>query len=167
MPYPQEHSCRLSPPENYDKFRRGKRKHEGKEYSVIYGKLKDEDKWEDQAFRYDKEVWDADDAKTHCKDHDGKFEAADGKAGRVISAANIIKLRAAMSAIQALLEASEAEDEPEKSTQLDEIAIEAARLDEIINSLKAETNGFDTKEAEKRIDAILEKLKKGDQAHGQ
>jgi len=72
-----------------------------------------------------------------------------------------------MSAIQALLEAAEAEDEPEKSTQLDEIAIEAARLDEIINSLKAETNGFDTKEAEKRIDAILEKLKKGDQAHGQ
>ena len=205
MPFPTEHSCRLSPPENYEKFRRGKRKHEGKEYGVIYGKLKDEDKWEDQAYRYDKEVWEAADAKTHCKDHDGTFEAAkedtfkceciecghkltskkhcseikcpecggemrreerpgpgkseQSKAGRVLSATSLEKVRAALNALQALLEAAEKEPEPEKSTLLSEAEKEAAELETVITTLKAENEGFDTKEAEERIEAILEQMK--------
>lgn len=76
MPYENEHSCRKTAPDKYDKFRRGTRKHKGKEYSIIFGKIKDKDKWEDQAYRYDKDTWTASEAKTHCKDHDGTFEPA-------------------------------------------------------------------------------------------
>lgn len=158
-PYPNEHACRLESPEKYSQFRRGKREHDGKEYAVIYGKLKDEAKWEEQAFRYDKEIWEAADAKTHCKDHDGKFEAAEGKAGRVISASNRAKIEAVLSALQALLEAADKEPEPGKSTQALEAAKEAAELDEVIEALKASNDDIDTKDAERRIDAILGKMK--------
>ena len=162
-PFPNEHACRLNPPEKYDKFRRGKREHDGKEYIVIYGKLKDETKWEDQAFRYNKETWEVAEARAHCKDHEGSFEAAEkvGKSGRVLSAANITKIRAALNALQALLDAAEAESEPDKSTQLtEEAAKEAAELEAMIAGIKAENDGFDVKDAEKRIESILEQLKK-------
>jgi hypothetical protein len=33
----------------------------------------------EQAFRYHKDTWTASEARTHCKDHDGKFEAATTK----------------------------------------------------------------------------------------
>uniref|UniRef100_A0A6M3KVG6 Uncharacterized protein n=1 Tax=viral metagenome TaxID=1070528 RepID=A0A6M3KVG6_9ZZZZ len=200
MPYPQEHSCRISPPENYEKFRRGKRKHEGKEYSVIYGKLKDENKWEDQAFRYDKEVWEADDAKTHCKDHDGTFEAATDtektlvfanqakmalaaietalaavkdlvtriealaalrrKEGRVFSNTNrrlLADLREEIlkvaKVIDELLEATKPEDGNEDGEKMTSLAL-------IVSGLKAENEGFDIKQAEGRIEAKLEQLRK-------
>lgn len=170
-PYPNEHACRLESPDKYDQFRRVKREHEGKEYSVIRGKLKDEAKWEDQAFRYDKEVWAEDEAKTHCKDHDGKFEPASekqDKAGRVLSSSNLEKVKKGLEALQsgietlqALLDAAEAEDEPAKATQLsEEAAQEAAELEQIVTTLKAENEGVDTKEAEERIEAILDKMKK-------
>jgi hypothetical protein len=77
-PYPNEHACRLNDPDKYEKMRRGKRKHDGKEYSVIYGKLTDSDKWEEQAYRYAKDVWETTDARKHCKSHGGTFEAAKG-----------------------------------------------------------------------------------------
>ena len=163
MPYPSEHSCRLSPPGNYEKFRRGKRKHEGKEYAVIYGKLKDEEKWEDQAYRYDKEVWEAAEAKSHCKEHDGTFEAAtekQDKTGRVLSAANIDKVQAALNALQSLLDAAVEEEEPDKSTHLSEATREAEELEGVVKALKAENEGFDTKQAEERIKAILVQIKK-------
>jgi len=78
MPYEKEHACRLKNPDDFkdDSFRRTKRKHNGKEYSVISGKLKGEDSMTEQAYRYDKEKWTASEAKSHCKDHDGSFEAA-------------------------------------------------------------------------------------------
>ena len=79
-PYPNEHACRLQPPSKFSDFRRGTRKSDGKAYSVIFGKVKDEETWEEQAYRYAKDVWEADDARTHCKSHDGKFEAASGEA---------------------------------------------------------------------------------------
>ena len=77
-PFPNEHACRLRSPGDFEdgSFRRVKRKHDGKEYSVIMGKLDGETTMTDQAFRYAKTKWDADDAKAHCKDHGGKFEAA-------------------------------------------------------------------------------------------
>ena len=78
-PFPNEHACRLNDPKKYDDFRRGKRKHKGKTYSIIFGKLKNEDSWEEQAYRYKKSKWDADDAKAHCKSHGGSFEAAKGE----------------------------------------------------------------------------------------
>ena len=78
-PFPNEHSCRLQEPSKFDRMRRGKRKHGGKEYSIIFGHVKGGDSWEEQAYRYAKDTWAADEARTHCKDHDGSFEAASGK----------------------------------------------------------------------------------------
>lgn len=76
-PYPNEHACRLNPPGEYQTFRRMSRKHDGKTYYVILGQRKDDaEKWEDQAFRYPKSTWSADQASIHCKGHGGKFEAA-------------------------------------------------------------------------------------------
>jgi hypothetical protein len=78
-PYPHEHACRLQEPSKFDRMRRGTRKHEGKEYSIIFGHIKGGDSWEEQAYRYAKDAWTADEARTHCVAHDGKFEAASGK----------------------------------------------------------------------------------------
>lgn len=77
-PYPNEHACRLRSPEDFDddSFRRVSRDHDGKDYDVIMGKLEGEDSMTDQAFRYPKASWDADEAAAHCGDHDGSFEAA-------------------------------------------------------------------------------------------
>ena len=81
-PYPNEHACRLFKPEAFQSgsFRRMTRKHEGKEYSVIMGKLKDEDTMTEQGYRYSKDIWSAGDAKSHCDSHNGiSFEAATEK----------------------------------------------------------------------------------------
>jgi hypothetical protein len=77
-PYPNEHACRLVDPAMCDKFRRdnGAQEHNGKKYDVIFGEMKDDKKWVEQAFRYPKDDWTASEAKTHCTDHDGSFEAA-------------------------------------------------------------------------------------------
>lgn len=163
-PYPNEHACRLRDPDDFEEgsFRRATRTSEGKKYSVIMGRLEGEDTLTEQAYRYDKEVWEGGEAKTHCDEHDGAFEAAEKqeKSGRVLSASSMDKVRAALNALQALLEAAESEPEPSKFTQLEEeVASEAVKLEEIIDGLKAENEGFDTKEAEARIDAILGRLK--------
>jgi HK97 family phage prohead protease len=80
-PYPNEHACRLREPGEFqaDSFRRTQREHEGKKYSVIMGKLKDEDIMTEQAYRYADDVWTAAEARAHCKTHEGRFEAATGK----------------------------------------------------------------------------------------
>lgn len=81
MPFPNEHSCRLRPPEEFeeDSFRRMSRRHEGKRYSVIVGRLKGETTTTEQAFRYPKDNWAIGQARAHCQDHDGTFEAATGE----------------------------------------------------------------------------------------
>ena len=78
MPMPNEHSCRLRPPGDFqdDSFRRTSRKHKGKTYDIIMGKLKGDDAMTEQAYRYGKDTWSAADARAHCKDHDGSFTAA-------------------------------------------------------------------------------------------
>lgn len=75
-PYPSEHSCRLNPPDKYDRFARKNcfKKHEGKCIDFVFG-IKG-DKSEVQAMRYPKKVWEAAAAKAHCKDAGGSFEAA-------------------------------------------------------------------------------------------
>jgi len=75
-PYPNEHACVLTSKDKYEKFRKGTRDHEGKEYTVLYGKIKGESTWEDHSFRYPKDTWTVKEAGTHCKSHDGSFEAA-------------------------------------------------------------------------------------------
>lgn len=80
-PYPGEHSCRLEEPDKFeeDSFRRIEREaSNGKEYSVIIGKLKESGKWREQAYRYKVEEWEEEEAREHCKEHKGKFEAAAG-----------------------------------------------------------------------------------------
>lgn len=74
-PYPNEHACRLHDPDQYTRFVRMKRKHDGKEYFAIIG-FKKGGGSEDQAYRYPKDTWSADEAGKHCKEHGGSFEAA-------------------------------------------------------------------------------------------
>ncbi len=80
-PYPNEHACRLREPGDFQdgSFARMTRNHEGKEYSVIIGKLKGESTTTEQAYRYPKDTWQAGAAQAHCTSHKGKFEAATGK----------------------------------------------------------------------------------------
>lgn len=84
MPYPNEHSCRLREPGDFqaDSFRRTRREHEGKPYDVIMGRLKGDDNMTDQAYRYPKRTWSAADARRHCEDHDGSFEQASDEGAR-------------------------------------------------------------------------------------
>ena len=76
MPYPNEHSCRLEDPKQFDKFNRVNcdQKHDGKCIDVIYGIKSGTSKI--QALRYPKKSWDVDAARSHCKSRKGTFEAA-------------------------------------------------------------------------------------------
>ena len=81
-PYPNEHACRLRDPGDFkpESFRRTEREHEGKKYSCIMGRLKGEETMTEQAYRYPKGIWPAGSARSHCKSHDGNFEAASEEA---------------------------------------------------------------------------------------
>jgi hypothetical protein len=78
LPYPNEHACRLKDPDTLDIVGSEERKHGEKTYRVIFGKPKDDKDAGsvEQAYRYPKDSWDVDDARNHCADHDGSFEAA-------------------------------------------------------------------------------------------
>jgi hypothetical protein len=97
----REHACRLREPGDFeaDSFRRVSRDHEGKKYDVIMGRLKGEDSLTEQAYRYAKDAWEADDARAHCQEHDGSFEpAADerqrpARAGRAAHVREAVDLR--------------------------------------------------------------------------
>ena len=95
-PYPNEHACRLKDPKKFVRFVRQKRKHEGKEYSVIIGYDKN-GKAQDQAYRYPKDTWTEAQARKHCKDHNGMtFEPAAQQTREnqiaIIKAQNVIVL---------------------------------------------------------------------------
>jgi hypothetical protein len=74
MPYPNEHSCRIREPGEFEdgSFRRIK---SGK-LSIIIGKLKGKPSTTTQAYRYPKDTWSAEAARAHCKAQGGRFEAA-------------------------------------------------------------------------------------------
>ncbi|HIJ70667.1 MAG TPA: S49 family peptidase [Planctomycetes bacterium] len=87
MPYENEHSCRLRDPDDFkeDSFRRTRRKHNGRPYSVIMGRLKGEETMTEQAYRYRKQDWSESEAKSHCEDHNGSFHpAAKDSEGRAV-----------------------------------------------------------------------------------
>lgn len=78
MPYPNEHACRLRSPNDFQKgnwarIKRGK-------LIILLGRLKGEIKTTRQAFRYPKEDWTEDEARTHCKENKGRFEPATNRA---------------------------------------------------------------------------------------
>lgn len=81
MPYEGEHSCRLRQPRKGapTKRKNDEREHNGKKYDVIYQQQANR-KWKDQAYRYRLENgWKEGEARSHCKDHGGRFEAATRK----------------------------------------------------------------------------------------
>ena len=73
---PNEHTCLITNTDKFSEFRQGTRDHEGKEYLVVYGNLKDSSDWSEQSYRYDKDVWEVSEARSDCKGHDGSFEPA-------------------------------------------------------------------------------------------
>lgn len=86
-PFPNQHACRLRNPDDFQdgSFRTTTRESDGKEYSIISGRLTGETTMTEQAFRYDKDVWTTSAARTHCNEHDGSFEAASEKEETVSS----------------------------------------------------------------------------------
>lgn len=76
MPYENEHACRLNDPGKYDRFARKNcyKKSDGKCIDFIFG-IKG-NKSEVQALRYPKKIWEVAAARAHCKEKDGRFEAA-------------------------------------------------------------------------------------------
>ena len=73
MPYPNEHSARVRDPDDFisDSIRR---KNIRKGIDIIIGKLKDGDgSMVIQAYRFDKDVFTASEARKWCKDHDVKY----------------------------------------------------------------------------------------------
>jgi len=73
IPYPNEFSCRIKSPDNFEKgsFRRIA---QGR-LSIIIGRLKGKKTTTTQAFRYPKDRWDKETAKKHCEKNKGTFEA--------------------------------------------------------------------------------------------
>jgi len=88
-PSEDNHVCRLSDKE-HDKFRSAKRKHDDKPYTIRYGKIKNSTKWEEYEYFYPVSDWSSAEAKAHCKDHEGRFEAAKKAIDRILN--EIIKL---------------------------------------------------------------------------
>ena len=78
------------------------------------------------------------------------------KEGRVLSKASLEKIKAALSALQALVES--VDTEPEKSTP--ESDKQAAELEGILNGIEAELTHFNAKQSEARINEFLERLEK-------
>jgi hypothetical protein len=73
-PYPNEHSCRLRPPGDFQEnsFRRIR---QGR-ISIIIGRLKGKTTTTAQAIRYPKARWSAEAARSDCRSKGGSFEAA-------------------------------------------------------------------------------------------
>jgi HK97 family phage prohead protease len=76
MPYENEHSCRLKPPD-YDKYARKNcyKKHDGKCIDFVFGVISPNES-ELQSMRYPKDIWTEEAARSHCKSKEGTFEPA-------------------------------------------------------------------------------------------
>ena len=75
MPFPNEHSCRIREPSQFQKesFRRMTQK----KLDIIIGRLKGKTSTTTQAFRYPIDRWTVTEARMHCKENEGRFEAAE------------------------------------------------------------------------------------------
>jgi hypothetical protein len=76
MPYPNEYSCRLVEPSQVRVVGSGYRTSGGKRYRVIFAIPKSGGGSIEQAYRYPKDTWSADQARSHCQSHEGRFDAA-------------------------------------------------------------------------------------------
>jgi ATP-dependent Clp endopeptidase proteolytic subunit ClpP len=78
-PYPNEHSCRLKPP-NYKRYARKNcyQKHDEKCIDFVFG-INTPNESELQSMRYKKDIWTPADARKHCEANDGTFEEASGE----------------------------------------------------------------------------------------
>lgn len=74
MPYPNEHSCRIRDPKDFqpDSFRRIVQD----SLAIIIGRLKGKKTTTTQAYRYPIKDWTEKRAKEHCKEHKGEFHPA-------------------------------------------------------------------------------------------
>lgn len=85
-PYPNEHACRIRPPEQFKRgsFRRTRRRADRRTLWLIVGRLKSDPSHTTlQAFRYPKDEWPVVDARRHCKRHEGiLFEPARESSGK-------------------------------------------------------------------------------------
>ncbi len=76
-PYTGEHSCPHAQSSKFDKFRSADRESGVKCYRVLYGRVKESNRWEVASFRYPKATWDTEEARKHCKAcHGLAFEKA-------------------------------------------------------------------------------------------
>lgn len=78
-PFPNFHTCRVVNQSDFDNatLRTVDRTSGEKKLMLIMGKLIGKNTLTLQSFRYDKEIWSVDEAKEHCKAHNGKlFEPA-------------------------------------------------------------------------------------------
>lgn len=82
MPYPNEHSCRIRNPGDFQKgsFRRMVKE----KLAIIIGRLKGKKTTTTQAYRYPIKDWTKKEAREHCKEHKGEFHAAAKKAEHFI-----------------------------------------------------------------------------------
>ena len=74
MPYPNEHSCRIRDPADFDP--KSFRRITNKDLAIIIGKVKGETETTTQAFRYPIADWTEARAKKHCEDNNGEFHPA-------------------------------------------------------------------------------------------
>lgn len=74
-PSRNNHTCRLNSGD-YSRYRSEKRKHNGKPYTVRFGIRKNDGKAEEYEYFYPIDSWTASEARSHCKEHEGKFETA-------------------------------------------------------------------------------------------
>jgi protease-4 len=75
MPFENEHSCRLIPPKrgrNVGTIRMTRQDDESdKDFDVVMQRDNDDAPFEDQALRYDKDNWTEEEARNHCREHEG------------------------------------------------------------------------------------------------
>lgn len=78
MPFPNNHACRLIDPSQCqrDSFHSVERLHKDKRYTVRMAKKIGSNSIEEQSYLYPKDIWSKSDAREHCKNHKGSFEAA-------------------------------------------------------------------------------------------
>jgi len=75
-PYPNEHACRLEDPAKVKVVGSITKEHNGKKFRILVGKKEGSTGTVAQAYRYPRASWSESEARAHCKDHGGSFEAA-------------------------------------------------------------------------------------------
>jgi len=164
-PYENEHSCRLQSPDKYKKFARKNcyAKSDGKCIDFIFG-IKEDGKSEVQSMRYNKDEWTEAEAKKHCDEHGGTFEAAKKEKKQDKSLSEIFELKLGFPNKDDRKEmikkwAGEMNEEEMKDIIKETEGFSGAYLRELVDFAKmiAEDEGIEMSEAMRKS---LEKIKK-------